>query len=181
MVGSVIFLVLNSRTTNNVFLVHQDTQQSMTPLGEVEKPFPPRRSICMDRLATPATSSTATCHCKAIKLTFPTPTEKLNECHCTICRRYGALWAYYNPKDVQIEGPKTDTYQFGEKNNDFHRCPSCGCMTHETDAKDENATEMGVNCNMLEKEELRRFERTVDEHGDAPPLKVNNVPDEYEP
>ena len=135
----------------------------------------------MDRLATRATSSTATCHCKAIKLTFPTPTEKLNECHCTICRRYGALWAYYNPKDVQIEGPKTDTYQFGEKNNDFHRCPSCGCMTHKTDAKDENATEMGVNCNMLEKEELRRFERTVDEHGDAPPFKVNNVPDEYEP
>lgn len=54
-------------------------------------------------------------------------------------------------------------------------------MTHETDAKDDNATEMGVNCNMLEKEELRRFERTVDENGDAPPFKVNNVPDEHGP
>ena len=112
-----------------------------------------------------APTSTSTCHCKAIKLTFPTPTEKLNECHCTICRRYGALWAYYNPKDVQIEGPKTDTYQYGEKRIDFHRCPSCGCMTHWADVQDENASEMGVNCNMLEKEELRRFERTVDEHG----------------
>ncbi|CAF9940584.1 hypothetical protein IMSHALPRED_002087 [Imshaugia aleurites] len=128
-----------------------------------------------------SSSSTATCHCKAIKLTFPTPTEKLNECHCNICRRYGALWAYYNPKDVQIEGPKTDTYQYGEKNNDFHRCPKCGCMTHWTDAKDENPTEMGVNCNMLEKEELRRLERTVDENGDAPQFKVNNVPDEHGP
>lgn len=128
-----------------------------------------------------STSSTATCHCKAIKLTFPTPTEKLNECRCTVCRRYGALWAYYNPKDVQIQGPKTDTYQYGEKNNDFHRCPSCGCMTHWADAKDENPTEMGVNCNMLEKEELRRFERTVDEDGDAPQFKVNNVPDEHGP
>ncbi len=54
-------------------------------------------------------------------------------------------------------------------------------MTHSADAKDENATEMGVNCNMLEKEELRRFERTVDEHGDAPQFKVNNVPDEHGP
>ena len=128
-----------------------------------------------------STSSTATCHCKAIKLTFPTPTEKLNGCRCTVCRRYGALWFYYNPKAVQIERPKTDTYQYGEKNNDFHRCLNCGCMTHETDAKDENATEMGVNCNMLEKEELTRFERTVDENGDAPPFKVNNVPNEHGP
>ena len=113
------------------------------------------------------TSVTATCHCKAIKLTFPTPTEKLNECHCTICRRYGALWAYYNPKVVHIEGPKTDTYQCNGKNHDFHRCPNCGCVTHWAEA-DENATKMGVNCNMLEKEELRKLGRAVDEDGPHP-------------
>ena len=130
-------------------------------------------------MAAPAsTSSTATCHCKAIKLTFPTPTVKLNECHCNLCRRYGVLWAYYRPKDVQVEGPKTDIYQHGEKNSYYHRCPTCGCMTHHTDARDENG-DMAVNCNMLEKEELKRFERTVDENGDAPPFKVNNVPDEH--
>ncbi|MCJ1321638.1 hypothetical protein MMC15_006983 [Xylographa vitiligo] len=108
-------------------------------------------------------------------LTFPTPTEKLNECHCNICRRYGAVWAYYHPKDVRIEGPTTDAYQYGEKNNSFHRCANCGCVTHWTDAKDENPPEMGVNCNMLEKEELRRFERTVDEDGTTPQFPVNKA------
>ena len=54
-------------------------------------------------------------------------------------------------------------------------------MTHWADAKDENPAEMGVNCNMLEKEELRRLERTVDENGDAPQFKVNNAPDEHGP
>ena len=39
---------------------------------------------------------------------------------------------------------------------------------------------MAVNCNMLEKEELGRLERTVDEEGDAPPFEVNNVTDEEE-
>ena len=53
-------------------------------------------------------------------------------------------------------------------------------MTHWTDAKDENAMEMGVNCNMLEKDELRKLERTVDDNGDAPQFKVNNVPSEHQ-
>jgi hypothetical protein len=54
-------------------------------------------------------------------------------------------------------------------------------MTHYTDAKDENATEMAVNCNMLEKEELGRLERIVDEDGTAPQFKVNNAPNEHGP
>ena len=54
-------------------------------------------------------------------------------------------------------------------------------MTHWADAQKENASAMGVNCNMLEKEELRKLERIVDEDGDGPQFPVNNVPDEHGP
>ena len=52
MVSSVIVSELGFRERLTAFyLVHQDTQQSMTPLGEVGKAFPPRRSLYMNRLA----------------------------------------------------------------------------------------------------------------------------------
>lgn len=52
MVSSVILSVLGFREgLIAFFLVHQDTQQSMTPLGEVEKAFPLRRSLYINRLA----------------------------------------------------------------------------------------------------------------------------------
>ena len=36
-------------------------------------------------------SLTATCRCKAVRLTFPAPDKALNECLCSICGRYGVL------------------------------------------------------------------------------------------
>ena len=54
MVSSVILFVLDFRKRLTTSFVHQDAQQSMTPLGEVEKAFPSRRSLCMNRLATRA-------------------------------------------------------------------------------------------------------------------------------
>ncbi len=49
----------------------------------------------------------ATCHCSAVHLTCdPAPVE-VTECTCSICRRYGVLWAYYEPSQVRIEGAAT--------------------------------------------------------------------------
>lgn len=117
------------------------------------------------------TTLTSSCHCGAVKITFDTPTEPLNECHCRICRRYGALWAYSDPALVTITGPKTDTYRYGNMTHDFHRCPGCGCVTHWADFEGEEKTppKMGINCNMLEKDVLARLDREVDE--DGPPLE----------
>ncbi|KAF1352001.1 hypothetical protein BDV97DRAFT_388573 [Delphinella strobiligena] len=49
-----------------------------------------------------------TCHCKAITITFPPLREPANECLCNICRRYGALWAYYKPDEVRVEGDEIE-------------------------------------------------------------------------
>ena len=99
---------------------------------------------------------TATCHCKAIRLTFPTPNEPLNECLCTICRRYGGLWAYFTPDEARIEGQSTDTYIWNDRVVEFHRCQKCGCMSHWLPT-DMAFQRLGINCRMLERADLEKL------------------------
>jgi hypothetical protein len=59
----------------------------------------------------------STCHCGAVKLEILAAPETLTDCNCSICRRYGGLWAHYSPKDVRVvagEGA-TDGYSWGDK------------------------------------------------------------------
>jgi len=39
----------------------------------------------------------ASCHCGLVHLEVAQPPAAVNECTCSICRRYGTLWAYYSP------------------------------------------------------------------------------------
>jgi hypothetical protein len=75
------------------------------------------------------------------------PTE-LTDCNCTVCRRYGSLWAYFSPRDVTITG-ETELYAYGEKNIEFHRCRTCGCLMFWTPS-DRTRDRMGINCRMME-------------------------------
>lgn len=53
--------------------------------------------------ATPGGGLTASCHCGRVTVTVPTlPTKPLNECECSVCFSYGALWAYYTQSDVLV-------------------------------------------------------------------------------
>lgn len=100
-----------------------------------------------------------TCHCKAICITFPALREPANECMCSICRRYGALWAYYKPDevDVVIEDDAMESYVWNKKRLSFNRCKKCGCMTHYTTLT-EPEPRFAVNCRMLEREEYERLD-----------------------
>lgn len=79
---------------------------------------------------TDAVSLKSTCHCGAISLTVTRMPEMINECQCTICRRYAAAWAYYysNEIDFQQKG-KTKTYVWGDGDLEFHFCETCGCVS----------------------------------------------------
>lgn len=60
-----------------------------------------------DRLPSPADppkpgQTTARCHCGRISLDLPAPPQKINECRCSVCYRYGALWGYYHADQVNI-------------------------------------------------------------------------------
>jgi hypothetical protein len=102
-------------------------------------------------------SLTAKCHCGRVNVEIPDLPTKLNECRCSICYRYGAVWAYYHPDQVNIivntqvsrsapAGATTqgESRQAGENDKGlqyyvrddsdgylgFYFCGNCGCLTH---------------------------------------------------
>lgn len=70
------------------------------------------------------------CHCGAVRWRFqgsprqPTP-KSATACNCSICRRYGALWAYgFEGEDFTVSGD-TATYLWGRRSLAFHACGQC--------------------------------------------------------
>lgn len=71
-----------------------------------------------------------TCHCGAVRWTMEHVPESATACNCTVCRRYGVLWAYgYEGEDIRVSGP-TQAYVRGDRQLGFHFCPSCGCVAY---------------------------------------------------
>jgi hypothetical protein len=99
----------------------------------------------MTSTATP--TLTATCHCGAVRVDVPHPPLRVNDCNCSICRRYGVLWAYYPAASVRVHAAvgALDGYVWGDKMLRFLRCANCGCVTHWEPLGPVECTEMGVN------------------------------------
>ncbi len=69
------------------------------------------------------------CHCGAVKWQFKGIPESATACSCTVCRRYGVLWAYdYEGEGINLSG-QTKAYVRGES-IEFHFCPNCGCVAY---------------------------------------------------
>jgi hypothetical protein len=96
-----------------------------------------------------SSSVEASCHCGAVRLTIDSAPLEVTDCNCSICRRYGVLWAYYQPEQVRINGGVTDVYMWDDKSIEFHRCRICGCVTHWA-AVDKGINRMGINARLME-------------------------------
>ncbi len=74
---------------------------------------------------------TGSCHCGTLQWTLAGDPGSITVCNCTLCRRYGALWAYdYENERIRIAGPTT-TYTRAESKHpslEIHFCPTCGCV-----------------------------------------------------
>lgn len=94
---------------------------------------------------------TASCHCTSVRIELDSAPTDLNACQCSLCRRYAVLWAYYRPDQVRLlhVPDATEAYAWGERNLEFHRCRSCGCVTHWTETAP-GATRLGVNARLLD-------------------------------
>jgi hypothetical protein len=90
----------------------------------------------------------ASCHCGAVRLKVDSAPLEVTKCNCSICRRYGVLWAYYPPDQVRMTGSDTDVYVWGDKSIEFHRCGNCGCVTHWAPI-DAAMDRMGVNARLM--------------------------------
>ena len=101
--------------------------------------------------------STASCHCGGGTIAPPVPTQ-VTSCNCTVCRRYGAIWAYYHPSQVTLPpAGATDTYIWGAKSQAFHRCKTCGCVTHWKSFAPNDDT-LGVNARLMDPAQNRARE-----------------------
>ena len=74
---------------------------------------------------------TGSCHCGATRWTFDGDPSGVTACNCTLCCRYGVLWAYdYENERIHITGP-TSTYtraDFEAPNLEILFCATCGCV-----------------------------------------------------
>lgn len=110
----------------------------------------------------------ATCHCGAITVLVPHKPDYINDCQCSICRRYAAAWAYYSPSSVEIivrEGGATKKYIWGDREIEFHFCDHCGCIVYWWPCAGQPAVQMGVNSRMMEPGLLAGIERREEEPG----------------
>ena len=94
----------------------------------------------------------ATCHCGAVRIEIPRRPRTLTNCNCSICRRYGALWAYYKASDVRIASAPGATagYSWGEKMLRFVRCNGCGCIVNWEAVQPTERSRVGVNVRNFE-------------------------------
>ena len=90
------------------------------------------------------------CHCGAVTLALAAPPETVTDCNCSICRRYGVLWAYYPQQQVRVSlaDGGTDVYQWGDRSIAFHRCRACGCVTHWAPVT-RRVDRLGVNARLM--------------------------------
>ena len=92
-----------------------------------------------------------TCHCGNVKWTYAATVESVTACNCTLCRRYGALWAYgYMGEGITVSG-ETKSYGHGKKISGYHFCNNCGCMAYYlVNTKDEQGKQkIAVNMRIV--------------------------------
>ena len=71
------------------------------------------------------------CHCGDAHWTLEGDAGPATACNCTLCRRYGALWAYdYEGGRISIHGPTTAYARRGKADPalEIQFCPTCGCV-----------------------------------------------------
>lgn len=93
----------------------------------------------------------ASCHCGQVQIVLPKAPDVVVECNCSLCRRYGVLWAYFDADELGglPAAGETDSYAWNGKHVDFHRCRTCGCVTHWA-PRAASRTTIGINARLLE-------------------------------
>jgi hypothetical protein len=78
----------------------------------------------------------AACHCGAVRFEVAEPPAWVLDCNCTLCRRYGGLWTYYQDEAGQAQllalpdPDATAIYSWLDHDIATHHCKTCGCITH---------------------------------------------------
>jgi len=109
---------------------------------------------------------TGQCHCKAIRWIARFEPTHLVSCTCSLCHRYGVLWAHGTEASVAVEAEAAmlRSYVHGDRMIDFNFCGTCGCVTHYASRPGGAADDrVSVNMRMAGLDVVNRFAvRTFD-------------------
>jgi hypothetical protein len=95
----------------------------------------------------------ASCHCGAVSVDVARRPRQLTDCNCSVCRRYGALWAYYTRRSVRVDAAPDAlvSYAWGARTLDFLHCRTCGCVVLWRSRRERGPdARIGINARMLE-------------------------------
>ena len=94
---------------------------------------------------------TAACHCGDVRIEIAAVPESVTQCTCSICRRYGAHWAYCTRRTARVlsEPDKMSAYIWGDRMIEFYHCKRCGCLTHSESVEKTDDSRIAVNARML--------------------------------
>lgn len=98
-------------------------------------------------------------------MTLPTTPEVATQCNCSLCRRIGGPWVYYDFGTVTIEGhpQATAEYIWGDRTLKTLHCRTCGCVTHWEPLEPAAGARHGVNLGnfdpaLIASVKVRRFD-----------------------
>ncbi len=98
------------------------------------------------------------CHCGAVIWHMAIVPEGATACNCTVCRRYGVLWAYdYEDQGIRVAG-ETQAYIRG-RSVEFHFCPKCGCVAYwrAQQAGEDGQRRIAVNLRLAQPEAVAKI------------------------
>lgn len=96
------------------------------------------------------------CHCGTVRWRFDGFPESATACNCTVCRRYGVIWAYdHEGQGIHISG-ETGVYIRGDREIGFHFCATCGCVAYwrALGAQADGRRRIAVNLRLAEPERV---------------------------
>ena len=96
------------------------------------------------------------CHCGAVRLEVSRRPRQLTDCNCSICRRYGVLWAYYSRKTARVSAKRGTLAKYTWRNGtlEFYHCRHCGCVTHWERSRKRPDSTVGVNARLFSPEDV---------------------------
>ncbi|MBT8088369.1 MAG: GFA family protein [Gammaproteobacteria bacterium] len=107
----------------------------------------------------------ASCHCGEVRIEMSRKPRSLTQCTCSVCRRYGARWAYCTRRTARVRCQRSAVtpYTWGDRSIEFYHCNRCGCLTHYESVEKGERSRIAVNARMLPPEDtagirLRTFD-----------------------
>lgn len=112
----------------------------------------PRRTVPGDTARVRKLAIEGTCLCKAVQLGVARRPRQVTQCNCSVCRRYGTLWAYYPGSAVSITAPRgaLEDYAVRAGGLKFVRCRSCGCVIRWVRPGAGRDLRMGINMRLFD-------------------------------